>query len=115
MVSEVCNLLMRCLTYKEDDICELISPYQAVIGGIIYLLNGDLYQSYDERLLRQVTGNIMQLLNVLVANKIGNQLITGVLSELKLEPLLRLIMKGISDHKQKGKLISRYNSCFVQG
>lgn len=101
MVSEVCNLLMRCLTYKEDDICELISPYQAVIGGIIYLLNGDLYQSYDERLLRQVTGNIMQLLNVLVANKIGNQLITGVLSELKLEPLLRLIMKGISDHKQK--------------
>ncbi|KXJ71869.1 hypothetical protein RP20_CCG019454 [Aedes albopictus] len=101
MVSEVCNLLLRCLPYKEEEICELISPYQAVIGGIIYLLNEDLYENYDERVMREVTGNIMQLLNAMVVNKIGNQLITGVLSELKLEPLMRLIIRGISNHKQK--------------
>lgn len=105
MVSEVCNLLLRCLTFKEEEICEQISPYQAVIGGIIYLLNGDLYQNYDEVVLREITGNIMQLLNAMVAHKVGIQLITGVLSELKLEPLLRLIVLGVSNHKQKGKFI----------
>lgn len=113
MVSEVCNLLLRCLPYKEEEICELISPYQAVIGGIIYLLNEDLYENYDERVLREVTGNIMQLLNAMVVNKIGNQLITGVLSELKLEPLMRLIIRGISNHKQKGEFCCRYTILII--
>ncbi|XP_065076156.1 protein rotatin homolog [Ochlerotatus camptorhynchus] len=101
MVSEVCNLMMRCLKHKKEEICELISPYQAVIGGVIYLLNADLYQNYDEKVFREVTGNIMQLLNAMVVQKVGNQLITGVLSELKLEPLIRLLIRGISNHKQK--------------
>ncbi|XP_062560483.1 protein rotatin homolog [Armigeres subalbatus] len=101
MVSEVSNLLLRCMNNKKEEICELISPYQAVVGGMIYLMNGDLFQHYDEPTLREVTGNIIQLLNAMVVHRIGNQLITGVLSELKLEPLMRLIIRGISDSKQK--------------
>lgn len=102
MVSEVCNLLVRCLSHSKDKICDLISPYQAVIGGIIYLLNAELYSEWGENVLCEVTSNIMHLLNVLVLHKIGHQLITCVLSELKLEPLVVLIIRGISNNKLKG-------------
>lgn len=98
MVLEVCNLLLRCINNKKEEICELISLYQAVVGGMIYLLNDELFQHYDELVLREVTGNIIQLLNAMVVHGIVNQLITGVLSEVKLEPLMRLIIKGISDN-----------------
>ncbi|XP_055627670.1 protein rotatin homolog [Toxorhynchites rutilus septentrionalis] len=101
MVSEVCNLLVRCLTHSKDKICDLISPYQAVIGGIIYLLNVDLYSQWGESVLCEVTSNVMHLLNVLALHKIGNQLITCVLSELKLEPLVKLIVSGISNDRRK--------------
>lgn len=106
MVSEICNLLVRCINYNKNDICELMAPYQAVIGGLIYLLNADLYGQFDEKLLYEVTGNIMHLLNALTMHKIGNQLITCVLSELKLEPLAHLIIRGISSNKQKNYQIT---------
>ncbi|KAL9703786.1 hypothetical protein quinque_007304 [Culex quinquefasciatus] len=101
MVSEVCNLLVRCVTLRRDEICELISPYHAVIGGIIYLLNVDLYREVGDPVLREVTGKIMHLLNALALHKVGNQMITGVLSELKLEPVVNVIVKGIANHKHK--------------
>ncbi|XP_055593623.1 protein rotatin homolog [Uranotaenia lowii] len=101
MVSEISNFLLRCLSYKKDIICEIMSPYQAVIGGIIYLLNGELYGEQSEKLLHEVTVNIMHLLSSLALHKVGNQLITGVLGELKLEPLVLLINKGIANSRKE--------------
>ncbi|XP_058829123.1 protein rotatin homolog [Topomyia yanbarensis] len=101
MVSEICNLFLRCLKINKDEICELIAPYQAVIGGIIYLLNASLYSECDEDVFCEVTSNIMNLLNVLSMHKIGNQLIRCVLSELRLEPLVRLIVQGVSRNIRK--------------
>ncbi|XP_055535031.1 protein rotatin homolog [Wyeomyia smithii] len=96
MVSEICNLLVRCCKINKDEICELISPYQAVIGGIIYLLNVDLYTTCDDSIFRQVTGSIMHLLNILAMHKLGNSLVSVALYSLGVARLVQFIIRGIS-------------------
>ncbi|XP_058458275.1 protein rotatin homolog [Malaya genurostris] len=101
MVSEICNLLQRCLKISNEEICELITQYQAVIGGIVYLLNPTLYNDGNEDIMYEVTSNIMNLLFAFTMHKIGHQLIIYVLTEFRLEPLVQLIVQGVSKNERK--------------
>ncbi|XP_053687362.1 protein rotatin homolog [Sabethes cyaneus] len=106
MVSEICNLLIRCCRINKDEICDIIAPYQAVIGGIIYLLNVSLYTKCDDTIFCEVTSSIVQLLNILAMHKLGNNLIGGALSSLGVKPLVQFIVEGISRNTPKNYQIS---------